>query len=153
MAQGVSASMSSMQRNDARVVRVGKSQRASLRRQTLEVLDLEHHRFDSFADRPVAEQIRAAAIFRDAFDVLDAVGWKSRRRERRVAVPLTASHIAQLDARRNDLALAIVDRLNARDELPTPAQIVSMDADNLTDRATLRDLAAIVTAYHRADRP
>jgi hypothetical protein len=152
MAQGVSASVSSMQRNDARVVRVGKSQRASLRRQTLEVLDLEHHRFDSFADRTVAEQIRAATIFRDAFDVLDAIGWKARRRERRVDEPLTAGHVAQLDARRKDLALAIVDRVNARDELPAPGEIASMHADNLIDRAILRDLAAVITAYHHANR-
>jgi hypothetical protein len=42
-------------------VRVDSSQRGSLRRQTLEVLDLEHHRFDDFAERTVAEQVSDAA--------------------------------------------------------------------------------------------
>lgn len=144
--------MSSMQRNDARLVRVDSSQRASLRRQTLEVIELEHHRFDSFAERTVAEQVATATVFRDAFDVLDAVGWQALCREASTDVSVTAHYVALLDRRRCDLALTIVDRLDARDELPTPAEIASMHADNLTDRTTLRDLAAVITAYHRADR-
>ena len=36
--------MSTSQRNDARVIRVSTTQRAALREQTLEILELEHHR-------------------------------------------------------------------------------------------------------------
>jgi hypothetical protein len=145
--------MSTLQRNDARVVRVSSAQRATLQHQTLEVLELEHHRFESYAGQTAVEQMMAARIFRNAFDVLDALAWQTPAGTGAVDVALTADHVAQLEARRTDLAMAIVDRLDARDELPSPSAIASMHADNLADRATLHDLAAIVTAYHHAARP
>ncbi|HET6505611.1 MAG TPA: hypothetical protein VFG42_02370 [Baekduia sp.] len=145
--------MSSKQRNDVRVVHVDASQRATLRHQTLEILELEHHRFDAFADRTPAEQMAAAEIFRDAFDVLDATGWDAGDSESPGDVPLTAGHVELLKARRCDLVLAIADRLVERDQLPAPAEIAALHTANLLDRAVIRDLAEVIARFHGAERP
>jgi hypothetical protein len=117
--------MSTPQRNDACLVRVSTTQRASLRAQTLEILELEHHRFDDFADQSPAGQLATATIFRDAFAVLDALGWDPSPDAPPIDIPLTAAHVLQLEARRTDLTL---------DALPTD------------------DLTAIIAAYRDAAR-
>jgi hypothetical protein len=117
--------MSTPQRNDARIIRVSTTQRASLREQTLEILELEHHRFDDFADQPPSQQHATATIFLDALSVLATLGWDSSPDAPAIDIHLTADHITQLEARREELTL---------DALPT---------DGLT---------AIVAAYHRATR-
>jgi hypothetical protein len=117
--------MSTSQRNDARVIRVSTTQRASLREQTLEILELEHHRFDAFADQSPSDQLATATLFRDAFSVLDALGWDPSPDAPPIDIPLTAGHVAQLEARRTDLSL---------DALPTA------------------DLTAVIAAYRGAAR-
>jgi hypothetical protein len=117
--------MSVPQRNDGRVVRVSTTQRASLREQTLEILELEHHRFDDFADQSPSEQRATATIFLDALSVLATLGWDPSPDAPAIDIHLTADHITQLEARCAELTL---------DALPTG------------------DLTAIVAAYHRATR-
>jgi hypothetical protein len=122
--------MSTPQPNDARIVRVSSTQRATLRRQTWEILDLEHHRFEAFA-----EQRATATLFRDALALLDALGHDTSALD----LTLTARHITHLEARRTDLTQAIADHPD--DEHHT-----------LTDRAALADLSAIIAAYTRSAR-
>jgi hypothetical protein len=135
--------MSTPKRNDARVVRVSRTQRASLRRQTWEILDLEHHRFEAFADQPPTAQHASATLFRDALTLLDLLGWETPRDTTAIDLALTAGHIAHLEARRADLTLSIADRLSTH---PT-------NHHNLTDRTALHDLATIIAAFHDPGRP
>jgi hypothetical protein len=115
--------MSISQRNDARVIRVSTTQRACLHEQTLEILELEHHRFDAFADQPPSEQRATATLFLDALTVLDTLGSDAPADAPPIDIALTAGHVLQLEARRTDLSL---------DALPTHA------------------LTAIISAYHQA---
>ncbi|HEY4094040.1 MAG TPA: hypothetical protein VGM33_00920 [Baekduia sp.] len=115
--------MSTPQRNDARIVRVSTTQRASLREQTLEIVELEHHRFDDFADQSPSQQRASATLFLDALTVLDTLGWDTPPDAPPIDIPLTAGHVRQLEARYTELTL---------DALPTA------------------DLTAIISAYHQA---
>jgi hypothetical protein len=141
--------MSTLQRNDARLVAVDPSRRAVLHRLSLEVLDRHHHCFADFAEKPSDEQQAAAIVFLDAFDVLDATGWQIDPADQPVTVSLTAGHVAELERLGTDLAHGIVDRLDQRAHTTDPAEIARLDALTAADRGVLADLAIITASYHR----
>jgi hypothetical protein len=142
--------MNALERIDVRVVRVSSTQRVSLHTQTLEILELKHEGFDLFADKPVAEQLALATIFRDAFDVLCVVAWNGRPEEESVDVEFSAGQIAQLQARRRDLALTVTNRLDTIEEARFPAERPNLEAENVADRRAIGDLADVIAAYGRA---
>jgi hypothetical protein len=57
-----------------------------------------------------------SVIYRDAFAVLDALGWPPDAAATTVDVPLTAGHVEQLRRRRRDLGYTNLDRLETRGE-------------------------------------
>ncbi len=142
--------MNALKRIDVRVVRVSSTQRVSLHAQALEILELSHEGFDLFADKPVAEQVALAMIFRDAIDLLCVVAWNGPPADEAVDIEFSADQIDQLQARRCDLALTITNRLDTLDEPPFPDDIANLEAENVADRRTMGDLADVIAAYHRA---
>jgi hypothetical protein len=108
--------MSTAQRNDACLVPVDPSTADILRRQTLIVLEANHYFFEEILEFGPEAQYALSVIYRDAFAVLDAIGW--RRPEdppATVDVPFTAGFVEQLRQRRYELGHTNIDRLSSRD--------------------------------------
>jgi hypothetical protein len=99
--------MSTTQRNHAGPFRVPPHLLSVLRQQTLAVLEFNHHPFEDLRDLPPADQLAAAQTFRDAFAVLDAIGWATTNPTNNVDVPLSAGHVAHLRACQDDLAYTL----------------------------------------------
>jgi hypothetical protein len=127
--------MSAIQRNDAAIVGVDPSTADVLRQQTLVTLEANHYYFEEILEFGAEAQLALAQRYRDAFAVLDAVGW--RRPEHppaSVDVPITPGHAEQLFTRRYELGHANIDRLATRDAEPSasPASAAALHARQLT---------------------
>jgi hypothetical protein len=104
--------MSTQQRNSACVVSVDPFTADVLRHQTLVVLEANHYYFEDLLEFGPEAQYALSAIYRDAFAVLDAIGW--RRPDdppSAVEVPFTAGFVEQLHRRRFDLGHTNIDRV------------------------------------------
>jgi hypothetical protein len=95
--------MSTPQRNDARVIAVDPQLGDILRTQTLAVLEFNHHHFEDLRDLDPKAQLALSVIFRDAFAILDALGWRPNPTATTTYVPLTPGHIDQLTRCREGL--------------------------------------------------
>ncbi|WCB91577.1 hypothetical protein DSM104299_00248 [Baekduia alba] len=70
----------------------------------------------------------AASIFRDAFAVLDAIGWLPGVHDAAPArVMATAGYLVRLEQQRVGVALSILDNLDVRDEATDPDEIARID--------------------------
>jgi hypothetical protein len=126
--------MSTQQRNDACVVAVDPSLADILRHQTLIVLEANHYYFEDLLSFGPEAQHALSAIYRDAFAVLDAVGWcRPDNPSATVDVPFTAGFVDQLRTRRYDLGHTNIDRLATRDAED------DLDAIRIIDEAISRD--------------
>jgi hypothetical protein len=141
--------MSTQQRNDAAIVGVDPSTADVLRQQTLVTLEANHYYFEEILAFGPEAQLALAQRYRDAFAVLDAIGWR-RPDEPPACVdaPITPGHAEQLFKRRYELGHANIDRLANRDALSDPALRAEIDADRLA-AITLDDLIARVVAALR----
>jgi hypothetical protein len=113
--------MSAIKRNDAMLVGVDPSTADVLRQQTLVVLEANHYFFEEILAFGPEAQFALSQIYRDAFAVLDVIGW--RRPEEppeTVNVPITPGHAEQLFHRRYDLGHTNIDRLATRDAESDP---------------------------------
>jgi hypothetical protein len=127
--------MSTAQRNDACLVSVDPSTADILRRQTLIILEANHYYFEEILEFGPEAQYALSVIYRDAFAVLDAIGW--RRPEDPLAtvdVPLTAGFVDQLRQRRYDLGHTNIDRLSTRDAEDDDGERARIDAEVEADR-------------------
>jgi hypothetical protein len=127
--------MSTKQRNDACVLAVDSSTADVLRQQTLVTLEANHYFFEEILEFGPEAQLALSQIYRDAFAVLDAVGW--RRPEEPLAtvdVPITPGHAEQLFRRRYELGHANIDRLAMRDAEPAAQARAEIDAAIALDR-------------------
>ena len=104
--------MSIEQRNDVCVVPVDREVGDVVRSQTILVLEANHYYFEEIEDFGPAAQHALSMIYRDAFAVLDAVGWDpDGAGDDVVDVPLTPGHVEQLRKRRFELGHRNIDRL------------------------------------------
>ncbi len=104
--------MSTPQRNSACVVPVDPSTADILRRQTLVVLEANHYYFEEILEFGPEAQHALSVIYRDAFAVLDAIGWRRPEEPSTVEVAFTAGFIEQLHRRRFDLGHTNIDRVS-----------------------------------------
>jgi hypothetical protein len=141
--------MSTPQRNDACVIAVDPSVAGILRLQTLAVLEANHHHFEDVRELRPEEQLALLVVYRDAFAVLDALGWAEPAVLVAVDVPLTAGHAEQLRRCHADLVETNRDRRAALDRTFEPAARrtirAAIDADR-TAAATLDRLLSALTA-------
>lgn len=138
-----------MRHGDSHVLTISPELVEVLRSQSLLVLEINHEPLDDIRDLRPSELLALASIFRDAIGVLDTLGWLNLEEPAAVEVPITAGHIAQLGRLRDDLALAILDRLDSRAELTDPEDIARADAALGADRLTAHGLLQIIQAYAR----
>jgi hypothetical protein len=108
--------MSTQQRNSACVVSVDPITADVLRLQTLVVLEANHYFFEEILEYGPEAQHALLVIYRDAFAVLDAIGWSSNPDAGLIDVPLTDGHIDQLRRCSYDLR---VTNINRSDQLDT----------------------------------
>jgi hypothetical protein len=121
-----------------------------LRRQALRTQKANHHAFAGFADLAPAEQFKLAMIYRDAFNVLEAIGWSSDPDAGPVEVPLTQEHVEQLYRRRYELGAANFDRLDALANAETPEAAAAIRAEIEADRLAGQALDRLFADYDRA---
>ncbi|WP_445150650.1 hypothetical protein [Baekduia sp. Peel2402] len=114
--------MSDSQRNSPLTVLVDRHDLAAVREQSLLTLEANHHYFEEVEAFGGEARQALARIYREAFDVLDAIGWDAPAAgeggaadagadDERVPVPLTPGHVEQLRARRFELGHANIDRV------------------------------------------
>jgi hypothetical protein len=139
--------MSTQQRNDACLISIGPEQADVLRHQTLVVLEANHYYFEDLLDFGPEAQHALSVIYRDAFAVLDALGWAPDPDAGTIEVPLSAGHVEQLRRRRHELAHANLDRLPALDQ-PIPAT-TRQELD--TTRTAIAHLNAIIANAGRSE--
>jgi hypothetical protein len=145
--------MSTAQRNDARLIPVDPQLGDVLRTQTLAVLVFNHYYFDDLLDFGPEAQHALSIIHRDAFAVLDALGWHPNPNATTTNVPLTTGHIDQLRHCRYDLGMTNLDRLDDRDATTAPDVIAQIDAEIRANRTAAQDLDRLFSTYHRAAGP
>jgi hypothetical protein len=104
--------MSTTKRIDACTIPVGPSHADVLRTQTRLVLEFNHHYYEDLSDLSPEAQYALSVIYRDAFAVLDTVGWRRPADPpATLDVPLTFGHVDHLRHRRFDLGATNLDRL------------------------------------------
>jgi hypothetical protein len=104
--------MSTQQRNSACVVSVDPSTADVLRHQTLVILEANHYYFEEILEFGPEAQHALSVIYRDAFAVLDAIGWRRPEEPVTVDVPFTTGFVEQLHRRRFDLGHTNIDRVS-----------------------------------------
>ena len=144
--------MSTSEPTGASTVAIDPSLGAVLRDQTLFVLELTSGAFEDARELPPTELLELATTFRDAFVVLDAIGWLPEQQTDTVQATITARHRAWLERLRADLGIGIFDRLDNRDGLGTPGERAEADAQIEADRVTAHGLWQILLSSSRADR-
>jgi hypothetical protein len=142
--------MSTAQRNDACLIAVDPSLGEILRRQTLVVLEAHHHYFEDLLDLSPQAQHALSVIYRDAFAVLDALGWSPDPDATTIDVPLTPGQIIQLRRRLQDLRHTNLDRLATRDRQTDPDEIAALDAEITADRLAAEGLDRLMAVYQAA---
>jgi hypothetical protein len=143
--------MSTAQRNDARLIAVDPQLGDILRTQTLAVLVFNNHYFDELLDLGPEAQHALSIIYRDAFAVLDALGWHPNPAATTTDVPLATGHIDQLHRCRYDLGMTNLDRLADRDATTDPDVIAEIDAEIRANRTAAQSLDQLMSTYHQAD--
>jgi len=107
--------MSDSQRTSALTVLIDRHDLDAVREQSLLTLEANHHYFEEVEAFGGEARQALARIYREAFDVLDAIGWdapaEGGAEDEPVPVPLTPGHVEQLRARRFELGHANIDRV------------------------------------------
>ena len=129
-----------------RLVTVDAELREVLRSQTLMVLEFGHEPFEQLRDLQPAEVLALATTFRDAFAILDVIGWLPTPQTIAVEVEITPSHLARLEHQRADVAQSILEQLDDRQGLTDPDDIAHVDAAIQADRRTVQGLLQILRA-------
>lgn len=142
--------MSIQQRNSACLVGVDPSAADVLRRQTLKVLEANHHFFEELLQFGSEAQFALSGIYRDAFAVLDAIGWSHAPDAGTVDVPLTDGHIDQLRRCRFDLGATNINRLDLLDAATTDEEAATIRADIDADRTAAQALDHLFASYSLA---
>lgn len=142
--------MSTQQRNSACLVRVDPSTADVLRHQTLVILEANHYYFEELLNFGPEAQHALSVIYRDAFAVLDALGWSDEPTAGPIDVPLTDGHIDHLRRCRFDLGHTNINRLDLLDAAATEEEAAGIHADIDADRTAARILDLLFSNYARA---
>ena len=121
-----------------------------LRLQTLLVLEDNHEPLEEVRDLSPFKLLAAAAIFRDAIAVLDTIGWLETEQTDAMDLAITPGHLAQLQRRRAEISLTLLDHLARRREaVIEPGEIAEAEAAIAAERRAAQGLARLVLACGR----
>jgi hypothetical protein len=141
--------MSTTQRNSACLVPVDPSLTDVFRLQTLVVLEANHYYFEDLLDFGPEAQFALSVIYRDAFAVLDAIGWAADPEAGTVDAPLTVGHVDQLRRCSYDLRVTNINRCNQLGAA-TDQEAAAIRADIDADRTAAQILDRLFSDYARA---
>jgi hypothetical protein len=145
--------MSTQQPNSACLVSVDPSTADILRRQTLIILEVNHYYFEEILEFGPEAQHALSFIYRDAFAVLDAIGWRRTDDPPVVIdVPLTAGHVEQLRRCRLDLGHTNINRLDQLDAAATGREAARIRSHIDADRDAAQQLDRLFGAFDAAVR-
>jgi hypothetical protein len=110
------------------------------------VLEANHYFFEELLQFGPEAQFALSVIYRDAFAVLDAIGWSADPGAGTVEVPLTDGHIDQLRRCSYDLR---VTNINRSDQLDTATDqgAAAIRADIDANRAAVHTLDRLFSDY------
>jgi hypothetical protein len=145
--------MSTPQRTPARTpLTVDRATADVLRVQAKNILVFNHEIFEDFLDFGPEAQHALSMRFRDAFDVIDIVGWDPDSPEAKAdtfEIEMTEDLAQQLAHRRYDLGLTNINRLDkVGAENPIPQDVL---AEITIDRLAAGALDRLISAYTIAD--
>jgi hypothetical protein len=132
--------MSTPQPSRVRMITVDRKTADVLRLEAKKVMVFNHELFEDFLDFGPQAQHALTMRFRDASDLIDAIGWDPNNNHSETAtfdVPLTDDLVEQLRQRRWDLAATNLDRLDtisANDPIP-PDLLTEITTDRLAAQA------------------
>lgn len=141
--------MSTSEPSGASTIAIDPALGEILRDQTLLILEIKAGSFEEARELPPDELEALASTFRDAFVVLDTIGWLPEQQTETVLVTITAAHLAQLEHMRADLGIGVFDRLDTRHELDSPEGRAEVDEQIEADRVTADGLWQILRACSR----
>jgi hypothetical protein len=111
------------------------------------VLEANHHYFEEILEFGPEAQHALSVIYRDAFAVLDAIGWPRADAPVTVDVPLTAGFIEQLYRQRYDLGHTNINRLDLLDGASTETEAATIQAAINADREAAHILDSLLGSY------
>jgi hypothetical protein len=141
--------MSTQQRNSVCLVSVNPSTVDVLRRQTLVVLEANHYYFEEILEFGPEAQHALSVLYRDAFAVLDAIGWAENQAAGPIDVPLTAGHVDQLRRCSYDLRVTNVNRSDQLDTA-TDQEAVAIRDDFAANLAAVNTLDQLFSNFAQA---
>jgi hypothetical protein len=139
--------MSTPQPSRVRVIAVDRKTADVLRLEAKKVMVFNHELFEDFLEFGPEAQRALSMRFRDAADLIDAVGWDPNDAADTATfeVPLTDDLVEQLRHRRWDLAATNLDRLdNVSVHDPIPPDLL---AEITTDRLAAQALDHVIGTY------
>jgi hypothetical protein len=144
--------MNTQQGNSAYRISVDRYTADVLREEAKKVLEFGHDPFEDLRTLVPRDQFALSTEFRDAFAVIDAVGWawSPETKQRAVEIPLTDGHIAQLYRRRRDLLATNIDRVEELQDARTDKQVATLRNAIIIDRLALRALDRVFDLYTEA---
>jgi hypothetical protein len=144
--------MNAHQGNPVCVLSVDRYTADVLREEAKKVLEFGHESYENLRYLGPREQYALSLQFRDAFAVLDAVGWARdpMADQHGLNVPLTDGLIAQLQHRRCDLSTTNLDHLDVLDEAKADDEILSLRSEMTINRLAARALDRLFIRYEQA---
>jgi hypothetical protein len=144
--------MNTQQGNPVYRISVDRYTADVLRDEAKKVLEFGHDPFEDLRALVPRDQFALSTEFRDAFAVIDAVGWawSPETSQRPVEIPLTDGHIAQLYRRRRDLLATNIDRVEELQDARTDKQVAALRNAIIIDRLALRALDRVFDLYTEA---
>ena len=140
--------MSTQQPNSVCLVSVDPSTADILRRQTLIILEANHYYFEDLLEFGPEAQHALSVIYRDAFAVLDAIGWGPGHAVGPIDVPLTVGHVDQLRSCSYDLRVTNINRSDRLGAAGSCEEGADLRAEIEADRHAAATLDGLIARFH-----
>jgi hypothetical protein len=143
--------MNAQQDNPACLVSVDRYTADVLREEAKKILEFNHDPFEDLRFFEPRSQYAFSLPFRDAFAVLDAIGWARdpEANQRARHIPMTNGLIDQLYRRRRDLNATNIDRTNELQDAENDETIAEIRSAITLDRLAIKAIDRAIDEYAR----
>jgi hypothetical protein len=143
--------MSTPQSNPACLVSVDRYTADVLREEAKKILEFNHDPFEDLRYFEPRSQYAFSLPFRDAFAVLDAIGWARdpQADQRARPIPMTNGLVDQLYRRRCDLNATNIDRTEDLQDAMSDEKIAAIRSAIFLDRLAIKAIDRAIEEYAR----
>jgi hypothetical protein len=143
--------MNAHQGNPACLVSVDRYTADVLREEAKKILEFNHEPFEDLRFFEPRSQYAFSLPFRDAFAVLDAIGWARdpSADQRARHIPMTDGLVDQLYRRRCDLNATNIDRTDELQDTTSDETIAAIRSAITLDRLAIKALDRAIDEYAR----